>query len=265
MEDNVLYLTDDSANFLAGCPAPFVEKRVPSIKDEIVVKINQQVETVVNNDRKSLPPKKLTSYSAMMLCEYQDYDAKQEALHRFINGNPPDGLLHSDFNMDKLQEAAFMAYLQDPEVFIQTEAKQYIQSHQEDLLLRFLKNDALLAEYQTLEQDAASSIHRMRAITAAVNGCGGKAVTVTVQKDGKELTFKTGVNGLQGYHSYYSPSLIAVPDRREFERLFGKGADYTPEDIVRITYGRNTIYEALPFQSEAMEQDTGPAMDGMRM
>lgn len=79
------------------------------------------------------------------------------------------------------------------------------------------------------------------------------------------MAFKMDVKGLRGYHSHYTPSLIAAPDRREFERLFGKGADYTPEDVVRITYGRNTIYEALPFQSEAMEQDTGPVMDGMRM
>ncbi len=43
-----------------------------------------------------------------------------------------------------------MAWLQDPEGFIQTEADQYIKVNQEKFLLQFLKNDALLKEYQTL-------------------------------------------------------------------------------------------------------------------
>lgn len=52
----------------------------------------------------------------------------------------------------------------------------------------------------------------------------------------------------------------ADPSRREFERLFGRNADYSPEDVVRITYGRNMIYEAAPFQAEGPAQNTG----GMR-
>lgn len=52
----------------------------------------------------------------------------------------------------------------------------------------------------------------------------------------------------------------ADPGRREFERLFGRNADYSPEDVVRITYGRNMIYEAAPVQAEGPAQNTG----GMR-
>lgn len=52
----------------------------------------------------------------------------------------------------------------------------------------------------------------------------------------------------------------ADPGRREFERLFGRNADYSPEDVVRIIYGRNMIYKAAPFQAEGPAQNTG----GMR-
>ena len=109
--------------------------------------------------------------------------------------------------------------------------------------------------------DAGNPIHRMKAITDAVKGCSANTVTVTVQKDGQELTFKTAADSLTGHRSYYSTSDIPATDRREFERLFGRYADYNAEDVVRITYGRNTIYEATPVQSEDMAEDVG--MGGM--
>ena len=262
MRSGALYLTKDTASLLTGCSAPYVAECVSSMKEEIAGKINRQVEAVIDNNRKNLPARELTGWSAKMeLSRYLDYGAKQEALHLFIDSGEPERLFHSDFAMDTLPEAAFMAYLQDPEDYIHKQAEQYIKGNQERFLLRFLKSDVLLAEFQALAEDTGSPIHRMRAITAAVNSCGGKSVTVAIQKDGKELTFKMDVKGLRGYHSHYTPSLIAVPDRREFECLFGKGADYTPKDITRITYGRNTIYEAAPVQTERPAQDIG----GMRL
>lgn len=75
-----------------------------------------------------------------------------------------------------------MAWLQDPEGFIETEAEQYIKINQEKFLLQFLKDDALLAEYQALMQDTENPIHRMKAITEALKASGAKTVTVTVEK-----------------------------------------------------------------------------------
>ena len=148
-----------------------------------------------------------------------------------------------------------MAWLQDPEGFIETEADQHIKINQEKFLLQFLKDDALLEEYQALMQDTENPIHRMKAITEAIKASGAKTVTVTVQKDGAELTFKTGANSLTGHRNYYSTYDIPAQDRREFERLFGRSANYTAEDIIRITYGKNTIYEAPPLQMEGMVED----------
>ena len=100
----------------------------------------------------------------------------------------------------------------------------------------------------------------MKAITDAVRDSGAKMVTVTVARPEGELTFKTAVDSLTGYRNYYSSYDIPAQDRREFERLFGKYADYRAEDITRITYGRNTIYEATPDQTEELEPDEGPTM-----
>lgn len=261
MKRRTLYLAKNALKPFTEGRYPFISESGPSMIKELCNKINQQVEAAIANDRKNLSIRGITGWSASKeLRDYLEYGAEQEALDRFINGSAPDGLFHSGFTMDELREPAFMAYLQNPEDFIRKEAERYIHDSQEKFFVQFQKNDALLAEYQALERDTGSDIHRMRDITAAVNSCGGKTVAVTIQKAGKELTFKMDAKGLWGYHSSYSSFHIAAPDRREFERLFGRNADYSPEDVVRITYGRNTIYEAAPVQAEGPARDTG----GMR-
>ena len=110
---------------------------------------------------------------------YQDYGAKETVICQIFANQAPDGQFHSDYILNELPEAAFMAWLQDPEGFIETEADQHIKINQEKFLLQFLKDDALLAEYQALMQDTENPIHRMKAITEALKASGAKTVTVT--------------------------------------------------------------------------------------
>lgn len=258
-QNQALYLTQDSLSCFTGGQNPFVAVTVPSMKEEISVKINQRVEGIIANDRSNLPVQELSDWKKRDIQNYRDCGAREEAIQLFFKDKEPDAQFHSGYTLDVLPEAAFMVWLQDPENFIQTEAEQYIKCHQEELLLGFLKKDALLAEYQTLMQDTGNPIHRMKAITDAVKASGAKTVTVTVRKDGTELTFKTEAASLTGHRNFYYSSNIAAQDRREFERLFGRYADYTAEDITRITYGRNTIYEPPPV-SEDMAEEIGMGM-----
>jgi len=43
---------------------------------------------------------------------------------------------------------------------------------------------------------------------------------------------------------------IVAADRREFERVFGRGAHYAPEDILRIEYARSVLYESEVLENE---------------
>lgn len=144
-------------------------------------------------------------------------------------------------------------YLKSPEDYIKTTAEQYMRDNQEEFLAQFLKKDALLAEYQMLSQDSDAPVYRMRAITDALQKSGAKAVNVTVQKDGVELTFKTSAESLKGLKSQYSTWYIAPSDRLQFRHLFGAGSDYSAEDIIRIAYGRSTLYEAPSAPAEDIE------------
>ena len=88
-------------------------------------------------------------------------------------------------------------------------------------------------------------------------------MTVTVQRDGEVLSFRTGTTPLRGRYNSYSASHIGIADRREFERLFGRSANYSAEDIIRITYGKKTLYEAPPIQAEDMAERI--EMGGMQL
>ena len=252
-KNQALYLTESTRRVLMDGRVPLVTESVPSIRRELRDRINQRVEDVIANDRSNLPAKEITGGMTLRNFQYyQEHGAREEAVRRFFDDEAPDGQFHSGYTLDDLPETAFLAYIQDPEGFIRTEAEAYINANQEKLLLQFMKNDALLAQYQALTQDTGDPIHRMKAITEAVKASGAKTVTVTVQKGGEELTFKTEASSLTGHRNRYSTYDIHASDRREFEKLFGRYADYNAEDITRITYGRNTIYEAAPVQTEEM-------------
>lgn len=263
MQNRALYLEKNALTFFMEGRSPFIAEAGPSTVEEICGRVNQRVEEIIGNDQSNLPVREIADTLARHdLQYYQEYGAKEEAIRRFFNGNVPDSQFHSGYKMDRLPEAAFLAYIQDPEGFIQTEANIHIKTNQEKFLLQFLKNDALLTEYQALLQDTGSPIHRMKAITDSVKASGAKTVTVTVQKEGQELTFKTAASSLTGHRNFYSTLDIPATDRREFEKLFGRHTDYNAEDITRITYGRNTIYEAPTAQTEDLAEGFG--MGGMR-
>lgn len=264
MNHHALYLTEDSLSCLARGKYPFVGEAGESMLENISGKARQRVEDIIADDRNNLPVRELTEYhNRHDLQYYREYGAKEEAIRRLFDGTEPDGQFHSGYKLDELPESTFMAYLQDSEAAIQAEAEQYIRNNQERFLMQFMKNDALLTEYHALMQDTDNPIHKMKAITDAVKGSGAKTVTVTVQKDGQELTFKTPASSLIGHRNCYNTYDISAPDRREFEKLFGRYSDYTAEDITRITYGRQTIYEATQVQMK--KQSVDMAMGGMQL
>lgn len=72
-----------------------------------------------------------------------------------------------------------------------------------------------------------------------------KTVHVTIKKNDIEFTFKVEANSLHGNcGEYYSTWYITGSDRKKFEELFGRNANYTPKEIIRITYAKKELYRA---------------------
>ena len=71
-----------------------------------------------------------------------------------------------------------------------------------------------------------------------------KTVNVTIRKDGTEFTFKTETSPLRrDCQSGYNTWCMAAADRREFEQIYGRSADYYPQEIQKITYARKVLYQ----------------------
>ncbi len=104
--------------------------------------------------------------------------------------------------------------------------------------------------------DTANPAHKMKAITDAVKESGAKTVSVTVFKDGQKMTFKAA-RSLRGYKDSYNGLDIQSADRQKFESAFDRYTDYTADEVIHITYDRNTIYEAAP----AMDEDVSHNME----
>ena len=119
-----LYLSESLTTILIDGQAPFASKTIPSVVDEICGRINQCVEETIANDRNNLSVQEVTSWQAAReLKEYLEDGAHREAIDWFFRGSEPDGQFHSGYTLGNLPETTFMAWLQNPEGLVQTEAE----------------------------------------------------------------------------------------------------------------------------------------------
>lgn len=250
-----LYLADDPLDVMVDGLTEEERQDSSILGYEISQRVNHYVEQSIADDRTRLCVKELTDRQMLddLQC-YCQYTAREGAIELFFKREEPNTHFQPDYQKHGLNEIAMLTYIESPETFIRVEAERYMKESQEELLKSFLENDALRAEYQALVQDTENPVHQMRAITEAVEQSGAKSVSVTIRKNGQELAFKASAASLKGYHSYYSIFHLPAADRREFERVFGRHADYKAEDIVRITYGRNTLYAAKKTQLHRTDQ-----------
>ena len=224
--------------------------------------VNERVKQKIANDWNNLSIQKLSDpKNIQWLQEFREYGAKRQAASIFLRGDAPDLELHSFYNLqafpDAYQEDSMNLYFLDTEKFLEDEAQKYIDAHEEDILLTFLQKDLLRKEYEALEQDTGGDFSRQRQITVAIRNAAAKTVVVTVEKDGEELTFRVEAREIAcGRYSRYG--IVSTEDRQKFQALFGRYADYSVQDITRITYGRNVLYEAP--QEQAEEMDAGMTM-----
>ena len=132
LQSRRLFLTRDSLSAFMHGRTPLLSETGSSMLEAITGRINRRVEAIIANDRRNLPVQELTDARMMRdLQYYQEHGARGEALQQLFSGREPDGQFHSGYTLEQLPEAAFMAWLQDPERFIQAEAEAYIKTNQD--------------------------------------------------------------------------------------------------------------------------------------
>lgn len=246
-KDGLLYDIQYSFSEIAEGPEAIKERSAEMLREKLKAAVREKVEAAIGNDRSNLQVAEITDSGLLSRLEYTlNYDAKETARRRYLDTvdfEPPVFSCHYD--PDHWKEDSLLSYIADPEGYAQKQAEDYIAENQENMLFDFLYNDAVLKEYRAILADTENPVHLIKRISAAMAATSAKTVNVTISKDGTEFTFKTEAFSLRGdCGSHYNSWSIVAADRRKFEELFGRSADYTPEEILRITYARNVLYEA---------------------
>lgn len=225
-----------------------VENRSAEKLFELLKKeVRQLVERRIGNDRRNLRAAEITGERDQRELEhYRKYGAARDARDSYLSGGDvSDIAFRCRYEPDRWTEDSLLDYILDPDGYTQREVEAYLEAAQEDILLQFLENDALIAAYQALVERPESPVHIVKKIMDAMNASSAKMVNVTIRKEGEAFTFKTEAAELRrDCTNHYSTWNIAAADRRAFEKRFGRSADYSPEEIVRITYARNVLYQA---------------------
>ena len=209
--------------------------------------VRKKGEEAIGNDRRNLTITKITDFDLLSKLDYAlKYSAKEQARKRFLDTvdfEPPVFQCHYD--PDRWTEDMLLSCISDPEGYADKEAADYIAANQDDMLFDFLYHDAVVREYEAILADTGNPVHIVKKIMEAMRTTSAKTVMVTVCKEGTEFTFKMEAAELRrdctsNYHAWN----IVAADRRKFEAMFGSHTDFYPQEIIRITYARNVLYEA---------------------
>jgi hypothetical protein len=210
--------------------------------------VRRAVEDTIKDDRGNLRISEITDPTRLKrLADYPKYYAMGTARNHYLCSEFDDYvfLYHCHYEPTSWMEETFLDYILDPAGFAAAETADYLDNYQEQILEDFLGGDMIAAEYAAILANPLNPVHRVKRIMGAMRASSAKMVSVTICKDDVELTFKTEADQFRrDCDSYYSDWHIAAADRREFEKAFGPGAHYGPEDILRITYARAVLYEA---------------------
>ena len=217
-----------------------------ALQENLKQAVCRAIERQIGNDRRNLQILELSA-ERERLANYQRYAyaADGDARKIYLGDEQKGFCFRCGYTPSDWTEDSLLAYIQNPTQYVTAEIEAYMSNHQEDMLLCFLRMDAVSAAYTVILENPLDPIHKVKRIIEAVRDSQAKTVTVTICKDDIEFTFKTEAHELRrDCTSTYSSWNIAAPDRREFERLFGRACGYRPEEILRITYARSVLYQA---------------------
>ena len=246
-KDGLLYDVEHDLASIEDDPEPLQKRSAEALREQLKAAVREKVEAAIGNDRNSLQVTELTNSELLSRLDYVYKHSAREAARKHyldtVGFEPP--VFCCNYGPGQWKEDSLLAYILDPEGYAQKEAAAYMAENQENMLYDFLYRDAVLKEYRAILADTENPVHLIKKISAVMAATSAKTVNVTIRKDGTEFTFKTEASSLRGdCGSHYNSYSLAAADRRKFAELFGRSADYTPEEILCITYARNVLYEA---------------------
>jgi len=237
-----------------------------TLHEQLKSAVRSSVEASIANDRDNLRIVELSSEQEIKsLDNFKGHHASDKARNTYLGNDEDysdyeeDGVgyeftFQCDYSPEPWTDDSLLAYILDPADYVSSEARKYIKEHQEHMLSEFLAGDMIAEEYEAIIKNPANPVHFVKRIMRAMALSSAKTVTVTIHKNDIDFTFKTEADPLRSdCKNYYSDYRIVAADRREFQKLFGRSAEYGPADIVRIEYARSVLYEKEIMKEEASQ------------
>lgn len=140
-------------------------------------------------------------------------------------------------------------YLTNREEFIEEKSREFILNNMDDIMKNLINSDGRRKALKEIEDNKEHYLHKIKNIVDSLKDKNYVTINVTINKDGIEQTFKYDASSLKNNYnsSYLSSYNITNPtDRSKFLEAFNYG-DFHYEDIVKLTYGKNVVYEDKDF------------------
>ena len=180
----------------------------------------------------------------------------KDVITDFMNGITSETLKDSfkQFSTEKSQD--LLDYLTDKEIFLEEKSREFILDNATSILRSLAITEEKRKTLENIENNIDHPYHKIKKIIDAIKDHNCVTVNLTINKNGIEQTFKYNADALKrDYNSSYLSTwnFEKAQERNHFEETFGRTADLYYEEIVKITYGKNTIYEDQNFK--AKEED----------
>lgn len=174
----------------------------------------------------------------------------------FMDGITSDALDYSYKEYTTKKPEDLLDYLTDKETFLEEEARDFILENVTSILRSLAIQEERRKVLKEIEEDENHPYHKIKKIIVAVKENNCVTVNLTINKEGTEQTFKYNADALKrDYNSSYLSirNFEKASERNLFEETFGRWGEFHYEDIVKITYGKNIIYEDDNFKVKEEE------------
>lgn len=180
-----------------------------------------------------------------------------DVIHEFMSGCTHELLedQYKEYYSDKPKD--ILDYLTDKESFIEEEARDFILSNRLEILKGLAISRDKRKVLKEIEDNKNHLYHKIKDILDAIRDRNYVTVNVTINRNEVEQTFKYDVSTLASSYNSNLPSykIERRSDRGIYEKNFGGWNNFEYEDIVKITYGKNTIYEDKNFKEKLLEEE----------
>lgn len=206
-------------------------KDMSELELELIAKLNACVDDYVYQNKEEF-------YEADK--DYEGYVDISDVEFDFIQG---EIIYKYHTNIHKVSNEDILKYLDDEEYVFEW-AFDYIQRNKKNIGEKLKDND-VKNEYLTyIISNKNHPLHKAREIRMSLEKSKASMVHVYIYKNDLVFDFKYDKSSLMYgvSNSYISTYNMPAPDRREYEKLFGKNTDFDFNDIYKIEYRNKPIY-----------------------